>query len=140
MGGLTGGGWSLTYNDHLNEIMSAAQAAHGEGDYTSSIGLTVKSDGTVADVIPGMAAFETGMSPYTRIVTVNGEQFTLDGLTRAIVDSTAQESRLVLQVMNSGYLERHEVTYHGGPRYPHLVRNASETNYLDQILQPRAAK
>jgi hypothetical protein len=92
------------------------------------------------DVIPGMAAFEAGMSPYTRIVTVNDEQFTLDALTRAIAISSAQRSRLVLQVMNSGYLESHEITYRGGSRYPHLVRNSSENNYLDQILQPKAAK
>jgi predicted metalloprotease with PDZ domain len=140
LGGLTGGGWTLTYNDQPNEIMTAAQAAQGGADYTASIGLVVKSDGIVMDVIPGMAAFETGMSPYTRIVTVNGEQFTPEGLTRAIADSGAQESHLVLQVMNSGYLEKHEIAYHGGPRYPHLVRNAGETDYLDQILKARAAK
>jgi len=140
MGGLIGGGWILTYNDQPNEIMTAVQSVHGETDYTSSIGLTVKSDGTVMDVIPGMAAFEAGMSPYTRIVTVNDEQFTLDALTRAIAISSAQRSRLVLQVMNSGYLESHEITYRGGSRYPHLVRNSSENNYLDQIFQPKAAK
>ena len=80
------------------------------------------------------------MSPYTRIITVNGEQFTPDALTRAIAISSAQPERLDLQVMNSGYLESHEITYHGGSRYPHLVRNPGENNYLDQILQPKAAK
>ncbi len=33
------------------------------------------------------------------------------------------------------YRERQD--YHGGPRYPHLVRNEAARDFLDEILKPR---
>jgi predicted metalloprotease with PDZ domain len=140
LGGLTGGGWQLTYDERPNEVIAAEQAAEGDGDYTSSLGLTVKSDGTVQDAIPGMPAFQSGISPYTRIVAVNGQEFSLDRLNRALAQSTLQTAPLVLLTSNSGFLENHEIAYQGGLRYPHLIRNQSETNSLDQILSPRATR
>jgi len=137
LGGLTGGGWQLTYNEQPNVMITALQAAQAEGDYTSSIGLMLKGDGTVQDSIPGMPAFQSGISPYTRIVAVNGQEFTLEILNKALADSTTQTAPLVLLLSNTGFLEPHEIDYHGGLRYPHLTRNESETNYLDQILKSR---
>ena len=135
LGGITSGGWQLTYNDQPNAVMSAAQAAHEGGDYTSSIGLTIRGDGSVQDAIPGMPAFKSGMSPYTKIVAINGQTFSLDALNHALRDSAA----LVLLVDNSGFLESHEIAYHDGIRYPHLARNESETNYVDQIQKSRTS-
>jgi predicted metalloprotease with PDZ domain len=136
LGGLRGGGWQLTYDDEPNPLMVAAQAAFGVGDYTSSIGLVIKGDGTVQDAIPGMPAYENGISPYTRIMGINGHQFSIDELNSAIANSHAGGSSITLLVANAGLLESHEVAYHDGLRYPHLVRNR-ETDYLDQILRPR---
>ena len=59
------------------------------GDFTASIGLRVSGDGTVIDAIPGMPAFEAGISPYFRIVAVNGKQFSTDELKRAVRESKA---------------------------------------------------
>jgi predicted metalloprotease with PDZ domain len=64
LGGITGGGWKLVYNDDPNEILSAGEAGSGSGNFTASIGLRVKHDGTVVDAIPGMPAFEGGLSAY----------------------------------------------------------------------------
>ena len=64
LGGITGGGWKLVYTDEPNEFLAAADANSGGGDFTSSIGLKVKADGTVVDSTPGMPAFESGVSPY----------------------------------------------------------------------------
>lgn len=140
VGGLTGGGWQLTYDEQPNEIIAASQAVQGQGNYSSSIGLTVKSDGTVQDSIPGMAAFQSGISPYTKIVAVNGQEFSLDLLDRELGASTSQTAPpLMFTVLNGGFLESHEIAYHGGIRYPHIVRSPSQTNYLDQIFQPRTA-
>jgi predicted metalloprotease with PDZ domain len=137
LGGLTGGGWRLDYSDEPNPMISASQAAHGLGDYTSSLGLLVRADGTIQDAIPGMPAYQSGMSPYMRIVGVNRRQFSLDGLNSAIAESKSQSAPLVLLVSNTGVLETHEIAYHGGLRYPHLVRSGSETDYLTEILKPR---
>jgi predicted metalloprotease with PDZ domain len=140
VGGLITGGWNLTYSDEPNQMIAASQAAIGLADYTSSIGMLIKADGTVQDVLPGMPAFQQGVSPYTRVVAVNGRQFSIDELNRAVAESKAQGGPVVLLVLNAGFLEKHEVDYHGGLRYPHLVRNEGTTDYLDGILKPRVAK
>jgi len=135
--GLTEGGWQLTYNDEPNQMMAASHAAAGPADYTSSIGLLVKADGTVQDAIPGLPAYQRGISPYTRIVAVNGRQFTVDELDRAVAESKTLTGPIVLLTSNAGFIESHELDYHGGLRYPHLVRNDGGHDYLDEILKPR---
>lgn len=140
VGGLSSGGWNLTYSDEPNQMIAASQAALGLADYTSSIGMLIKADGTVQDVLPGMPAFQQGVSPYTRVVAVNGRQFSIDELNRAVTDSKAQAGPIVLLLSNAGFLENHEMDYHGGLRYPHLVRNEGATDYLDGILKPRVTK
>jgi predicted metalloprotease with PDZ domain len=101
------------------------------------LGLLVKADGTVQDAIPGMPAYRSGLSPYTRIVGVNQRQFSLDELNTAIAGSKSQSGPLVLLVSNTGVFESHEIAYHGGLRYPHLIRSESEADYLTEILKPR---
>jgi predicted metalloprotease with PDZ domain len=135
--GLTEGGWQLTYNDEPNQMMAASHAAAGPADYTSSIGLLVKADGTVQDAIPGLPGYQRGISPYTRIVAVNGRQFTVDELDRAVAESKTLTGPIVLLTSNAGFIESHELDYHGGLRYPHLVRNDGVHDYLDEILKPR---
>jgi predicted metalloprotease with PDZ domain len=140
LGGLIGGGWELTYNDEPNQMIAASQAIPGPVDYTSSIGLLVKPDGTVHDAIPGMPAYQRGIRPYTRILAVNGRQFSTEELNKALAESKKQVAPIALLISNGGFVESHEVDYHSGLRYPHLVRNEASRNYLDEILKPRVTQ
>ncbi|HZR33040.1 MAG TPA: hypothetical protein VFA76_14440 [Terriglobales bacterium] len=103
-------------------LSAAEQAASGARDFTSSLGLVVKSDGTIQDAIPNMAAYESGLGPYMRIVGVNGQQFSVDELHRAVRTSSLNSGSIVILVSNTGYLENHPIDYHSGIRYPHLER------------------
>lgn len=136
LGGITGGGWKLVYTDNANEFLAAADAVSGGGDYTASLGLKVKGDGTVIDSIPGMPAFESGVSPYLRIIAVNGRAFSVDELTRAIANSKFSASPIVITATNTGAIETHEIHYQGGSRYPHLERVDGTPDYLNDILKP----
>jgi len=135
IGGITGGGWQLVYNDEPNEFIAAGDAEAGGADFTSSIGLHVKGDGTVIDAIPGMPAFEAGISPYLKIVAVNGRQFSVDELKRAVHDSKSNSAPIKLSALNANTLESHEIQYHDGNRYPHLVRVEGAPDYLDEALK-----
>jgi predicted metalloprotease with PDZ domain len=137
LGGLGGGGWQLTYNDEPNQMIAASQAAARPADYTASIGVLVKADGTVEDAIPGMPAYQCGVRPYTRVLAVNGRQFSIEELNKALAESKTQTGMIVLLVANAGFVESHEIDYHGGPRYPHLVRNEAAPDFLGEILKPR---
>ena len=136
LGGINGGGWKLVYSDDANEFLSAGDAVSGGGDYTASIGLKVKGDGTVVDSIPGMPAFESGVSPYLRIIAVNGRAFSVDELTRAITGSRSSAGTIVITATNTGAIETHEIHYQGGNRYPHLERIDGTADYLSDILKP----
>ena len=137
LGGIQEGGWRLTYSDEPNQMIAASEGGMGAGDYTSSIGLTVKSDGTVQDVIPGMPAFAGGMSPYTRIMGVNGRQFSIEELNQQM---TAKADSITFLVLNAGHMENHSLSYHDGLRNPHLERNGTSSDVLDDILKSRAAQ
>ena len=136
LGGINGGGWKLVYSDDANEFLSAGDAVSGGGDYTASIGLKVKGDGTVVDSIPGMPAFESGVSPYLRIIAVNGRAFSVDELNRAIAGSRSSAGTIVITATNTGAIETHEIHYQGGNRYPHLERVDGTADYLSDILKP----
>ena len=127
-------GNSFTTTSPTNYI-AAGDAESGGADFTSSIGLRVKGDGTVIDAIPGMPAFEAGISPYLKIVAVNGRQFSVDELKRAVRDSKSNSAPIKLSALNANTLETHEIQYHDGNRYPHLERVEGTPDYLDEALK-----
>jgi len=133
--GITDGGWRLVYNDDPNEMVVAGQES-GVGDFTSSLGMLIKADGYIQDTTPGMPAYDSGLSPYMKLVGVSGRQFSLDELTQAIQNSKASAAPITLLGSNSGVLETYQLNYHGGAAYPHLERVQSVNDYLDEILKP----
>src|SRR5262249_3236282 len=136
--GITASGWQLVYNDAPNEMLEAEDSVSGLGDFTSSIGLRIKQDGSVVDAIPGMPAFESGIGPYMKIVAVNGHQFSLDELKRAIRSAKSEPAKILIDVNNVGRIKSHAIDYHQGSRAPHLDRLKDTIDYLDEILRPRA--
>ncbi|HVH88677.1 MAG TPA: hypothetical protein VM912_18310, partial [Terriglobales bacterium] len=138
LGGITGGGWELVYTATPNEIHAAQHAVSGIGDFTASLGMVVKSDGAIQDVIPGMSAEQASLSPYMKIISVGDRQFSIEELSRAVQDSYSATGSIAILASNTGTIERHDITYHGGIREPHLKRNEGTTDYLDEILKPLA--
>jgi predicted metalloprotease with PDZ domain len=138
LGGISGAGWRLIHNDEPNAMIAAAQDAYGKGDFTASIGLVIKADGLIEDVVPGMAANRAGLSPYMKVVGVNGQEFSLDDLKRAVQQSKSTAAPISISVSNTGSLETHDVAYHDGLRAPHLERIDGSNDYLANILKPLA--
>jgi len=126
----------VVYNDEPNVMVAAEQEASGTGDFTASIGLVVKPDGAIVDTTPGMPANDAGLSPYMKIVGVNGRQFSVDELKRAVQDAKPNSSPIRILVSNTGSFATLEVVYHDGLRSPHLERIAGTSDYLDDILKP----
>ncbi len=136
LGGITGGGWRVVYNDEPNTMMAADQESSGKGDFTTSIGLIVKADGTIEDAIPEMPASLSGLGPYMKIVGVSDHQFSMDDLKRTVQQSKAASASINIIVSNTGRLETHQLAYHEGLRAPHLERIEGTTDYLSDILKP----
>jgi hypothetical protein len=91
----------------------------------------------VQDAVPGMPAYQRGIRPYTKILAVNSRQFSIEELNKALAESKTKTGTVILLVSNAGFVESHEIDYHGGLRYPHLARNETAPDSLDEILKPR---
>jgi predicted metalloprotease with PDZ domain len=57
LAGIERGGWKLVYDDAPNEFLSAREKVDGADNLSLSLGLWVKPDGAVSDVVHGSPVF-----------------------------------------------------------------------------------
>src|SRR5689334_21831809 len=139
MGGITNGGWKLVYNDKPNTEIRIADHGRKSIDLSFSLGLLIKEeDGTVMDVNPNLAAFKAGLAPGMKIVSVNGRTWSSEVLHEAIAASKTSSAPIELVVENGSFTETYKVNYHGGERYPHLERDNTKPDVLDEVIKSRA--
>lgn len=134
-GGIENGGWKVVFNA---EPPKSEARRGGPGDLYS-IGLQVGNDGVVSDSIGGSPAFEAGISSQMKIIGVNGRVYSQDVLSDAIKAATDTSQPITLLVVVDDYFRTCKINYHSGPRYPHLVRDGTRADYLDELIKPRAA-
>jgi hypothetical protein len=71
-----------------------------------------------------------------RLLSVNGRGFTPGALHEAISETKNGTKPIVITADNGGFVLTYNVQYHGGERYPHLVRNNAEPDLLSDTLRP----
>ena len=135
IGGIENGGWNFVFNDQPVKTHSRRPVIDDE--YT--VGLSLAPDGTVMDSIVNGPAFNAGITSGMKVVGVNGRLYTHDLLEDAIKASKEDSQPISLLVVIDDYYKTCSVDYHGGHLYPHLVRNESEPDYLDDLLKPKVA-
>lgn len=131
-------GWKIVYDEQPNTIEENGDIVEKKVDDSLSIGMIVGEDGGVIDVIHGSAAYSAGIGPGIKIVAVDGHPFTTDALDDAIDAAKSSAEPMQLIVQNGAEFATRAVDYHGGLRYPHLVRDESKLDYLSEILGPLA--
>ncbi len=130
-------GYKLTYTDKPNYWTQLTESEGGL-DARYSLGIFVGASGTLNDVILDSPAFKAGLAPSFRIAAVNGRTFSSALLRAAIQDAKDKGPAVELIVENTGYYKVVRIDYHGGERYPSLVRVDSVPTRLDDILKPMA--
>ena len=107
-----------------------------------SLGLQLGPDGTIRDVRWGGPADKAKLAPGQKLIAVNGLVFSADALHQAIVDAKTggpKASEPIHFLMQSEqYITPVDVDYHGGERYPAMVRVEGTKDYLDEITSPLA--
>jgi predicted metalloprotease with PDZ domain len=136
--GLEAAGWRIVYSaTPNNEIFDSEIFPIGYyGTY--SIGMDVKKDGTISDVLPGTPAYDAGLGPQMMILSVDGVVYSADALNDFIAHP--HNGKITLLIRNFNSVESHEIQYGGGVRYPHLETIPSAHDYLSEILAPRNYK
>jgi predicted metalloprotease with PDZ domain len=135
--GIERSGWKLVYDESESEQMRAWEIEHREINAKYSVGLWLKDDGAIVDTIEGMPAALAGIGPGMKVVAVNGRRFSADILHDALRTGKASSAPLELLIENTGYYKTYKVDYHGGNKYPHLVRDESTRDVLSAIIKPR---
>jgi predicted metalloprotease with PDZ domain len=131
-------GWKIEYNDQPNEIREVRDSLRKEASLMSSVGLQLREDGSVVDVAYKGVSFNVGIGPGMKITAVNGREFSPATLKEAIKSAETSAAPIQLIVTNGPQVETRTIDYHGGLRYPHLVRDTSRADFLSEILRPQA--
>jgi predicted metalloprotease with PDZ domain len=135
VGGIENGGWKVTYDGEPSRLLGR----RGNPGDVYSIGLQLGQDGSVADSIVGSPAFQAGITSGMKVVGVNGRVYNHDLLEDAIKASKDSAAPISLLVIVDEYYQTSNINYHGGERFPHLTREDSKPDYLDELIKARVA-
>ena len=133
MGGIENGGWKVAFEDKPSKL----SGRRGNPGDIYSIGLQLGQDGTVNDAVVGSPAFEAGIAYGMKVVGVNGRVYTHDLLEDAIKAAKDTDKPITLLVIVDDYYQTSKIDYHGGERFPHLVRVEAKPDYLDEIIKAK---
>jgi len=140
LAGIEQGGYKLVFQDKPSaseRLLARSGSPRSQGvDCWFSIGLRIGNDGAISDVRWGGPADKAQLAPGEKIIAVDGQIFSADALREAIraAKDTTEPIHLIVQADSYVYLI--DVDYHGGERYPVLVRVDGTPDYLDDITKP----
>lgn len=140
MGGIEKSGWKLVYTDTSTGMQKSIERERKYIDFRFSLGIVLKEDATVRDVVPGSAAAKAGIGPGMKLIAVNGRQYSKEGLRTALRNGKTSSSPMELLVANGEFYATYPVDYHGGERYPHLERDPSNPDLLSVVISPIVVK
>lgn len=136
--GITNGGWKLVYTDKPNTEIRIADHSRKSVDFSFSLGMLLKEDGSVMDVNPDLVAFKSGLAPGMKIVSVNDRAWSIELLHEALASAKTSNTPIVLGVENGSFNETYKLNYHGGERYPHLERDDGKPDLLGAVIKSLA--
>ncbi len=137
LGGVEGSGWKLVYDDTQSEMQRGAESNWRVVDASFSIGLQLREDGIITDTIEGMPAAIAGIGPGMKLIAVNGRQYSGEVLRDALKAGKGGSAPLELLIENTDYYKTYKLDYHGGERYPHLVRDDAKPDLLTEIYKAK---
>ncbi len=135
--GIENSGWKLVYDGTASEELRAWERSHERVSAEDSVGLFLDDKGEIVDTVEGMPAAKAGIGPGMKIVAVNGRRFTVAVFLDALRDTANSSAPFELLVENTDYIKSYKLDYHGGEKYPHLVRDESKPDVMSEIIKPR---
>jgi len=136
LGGIGNAGWHLVYTNELPSLLKTREGQRKYTDLSFSLGLNLGSDGNVNDVLPGTPADQVGIGPAMKLMAVNGRRWTAENLRAAVKSAATNSAPIELLVENSDYFKTYRLDYHGGEKYPCLVRDPERPDLLAEIIRP----
>lgn len=104
-------------------------------DVSFSLGMWVKNDGTISDVVYGTPAYAAGLMPGMKITSINGRKYEGNVLREEIRARTPINAA----VEQASFAGTFRIDSSAGERYPHLERIAGTPDLLSDIMRPRGS-
>jgi predicted metalloprotease with PDZ domain len=143
LGGITRGGWALSYSDTPSAVSKARAKVRMYIDLRYSLGVMISTsrskDGELMDVLWNSPAFIAGLAPGMRLIAINGRKFDPERVDDELRAAQAGHAPIEMLVQNLDNYSTVKLDYHGGPMYPHLTAVAGSADRLDDIVAPKAA-
>jgi predicted metalloprotease with PDZ domain len=139
LGGLRLAGWKLVYDESPNQAIADREARAKWFDWSFSLGFSVRDDGTFRDVVPGSPAAKAGLAPGMKLVAVDGRAWSKERLDIALAAHKGDGRPFEILATDNDFYRTYAVDYHGGVRYPHLVRD-SGPDLLAILVRPLARR
>jgi predicted metalloprotease with PDZ domain len=133
-------GWKLVYTSKPNPFIEAVETLRHFDSQWLSYGMNLNKDDTVIDVREGSPAWQAGMAPGMKVMAVDGQAYSSDVLKYVSEQAEHSTTPTTFLVQADGWYRTLDVNYHGGPKYPHLVRLTGTPDMLAKIMAPRSAK
>ncbi len=137
LGGITNGGWKLIYNDTPNIQTQVDEHRGSFVNLNYSIGIGINAEGKISDVNPDLAAAKAGIFPGMTVQKINGKDFSVEEIQKAVAATNGTTSTIKITAESGGTTGDYTINYKGGAKYPHLVRDASKTDYLTETTKAR---
>ena len=139
LAGLDKAGYRLVWKDEPN-LYDKGRAANAKTlNLANSIGLTLDKDNKVTATLWDSPAFNAGIVNGSKIVAVNGEAMSADGIKAAITAAKGGTAAINLLVQRGDRFDTVALHYHDGLRWPWLERAVpgNAPTGLDLLLSPR---
>ena len=137
LGGIERGGWKLAYEPTPSGFLKDLEQVRRATEMGYSIGLRLNEDGSIADVIEGLAAAKAGIGPGMKILACNGKAYSAEVLRDSVKATTdPKQRRIDLLIDNEGQVATYQLTYGEGEKYPVLERDQSKGDTLSKIIAP----
>lgn len=140
LSGIEQSGWKLVYTGTPSRYQNDVETV-GPGELSPSgvnemfsVGLFIRHDGGIMDVLWQGPAFKAGLAPGMKLQAVDGHAYTPRVLRDAIVRAQEDKQPIQIQAAIDGVSRTYAVDYDGGLKYPHLVRVSGTPDYLSEIL------
>jgi predicted metalloprotease with PDZ domain len=137
-GGLERDGWRLSWTETKTPLLLAKQEVDDIADERFSLGLWLRKDALIEDVLPGSPAAKAGIAPSEMLLAVNGRKYERRVLETALQEAKGTKTPIELLTENGEFFQTFKVDWHGGERYPVLERIPGSPDRLADVTHPRA--
>jgi predicted metalloprotease with PDZ domain len=136
--GITRGGYKLVFDETQSDYSKAVDAERKRTTLLYSVGLTInEKNATIMDVLWEGPAYKAELTEGMQILAINGTAYSPDVLMSAIRSAKGSSMPIELIVKGQDRFRVADIDYHGGLRFPHLVRDPSVPARLDDLLTPK---